>query len=148
MRCRLLLRKSALRRAAKLNLPSESLCGRARLLPSLALTRQEPRPPGKRIFAARLTNVAHFRGAKGDTSVWHAQSEAWAWELWHLFLATHHALRKLRDVPHDERTCHTMVGILRINSQPRSEKRTFQHRSRSAGDFLTNQSFHLTNCCL
>ncbi len=42
-----------------------------------------------------------FCSAKRDNSVWHAQSEAWAWELWQMFLAIHHALRKLRDVPHD-----------------------------------------------
>ncbi len=41
--------------------------------------------------------------AKGDHCVWHAQSKAWAWELWHMLLATHHALRKLRDVPHDSK---------------------------------------------
>ncbi len=53
-------------------------------------------------FAPRKSvNEAHFRGANGDNCVWHAQSEALAWELWHIFLATHHALRKLRDVPHD-----------------------------------------------
>ncbi len=34
--------------------------------------------------------------------VWHAQSKAWAWEVRQLFLAIHHALRKLRDVPHAE----------------------------------------------
>ena len=45
-----------IRRAADWNLPACDLYGRTRLLPSLALVRQEPLPPGKNHFAARLTN--------------------------------------------------------------------------------------------
>jgi hypothetical protein len=42
------------------------------------------------LFAERLATIL----------VWHAKSEAWAWELGQMFLAIHHAFRKLRDVPH------------------------------------------------
>ena len=51
---------------------------------------------------------------KSNLYVWHAQSEAWAWELRQMFLATHHALRKLRDVPRDVGLLHD-VGNLANN---------------------------------
>ena len=38
------------------------------------------------------------------------KSEAWAWEAWQMHLAIQHALRKLRDVPHESRS-HTIMGI-------------------------------------
>ncbi len=40
-------------RFERYKLPVESSCGRARLLPSLAMARQEPRPPRKSKSAAR-----------------------------------------------------------------------------------------------
>ena len=49
---------ASFRRAAKLKLPSKGSNGRARLLPSLPLVRQEPLPPGIDNAADRLRNFS------------------------------------------------------------------------------------------